>query len=403
MKILMVTSSYPKFPGDVTAPFIESIALSLVERGHAVDVVLPFHPDLRRDPSEAIRFFPYKYAPTKGLNVWGYAQSLESDVKLRKSVYLLAPVVARALRRTVSARLQADRYDVVHHHWVIPNAGLVADVVDARGVPQIISLHGSDVSIAERFAPARALAKSAFRSAGAVTACSGDLARRAIALGAPAKRTRTIPYGVDTEAFRADRKDSALKDKLGLPRTSLLVLAVGRLVEKKGFRHLIDAAARTKGVFVAIAGDGDLRDTLQRQIHATGAPAKLLGALQREALAAAIASADIVAVPSVVDRSGNVDGLPNTLLEALASGKAVVASHVAGIPDVVEDGRTAVLVPPADPVSLSVALARLRDNPEERRSLGLAARSLATSRLTWPAAARSFEECYAFAQAVHGG
>ena len=207
MHILMVTSSYPKFRGDVTAPFIESIALSLVDRGHGVDVVLPFHPDLRRDPSEAVRFFPYKYAPTKGLNVWGYAQSLESDVKLRKSVYLLAPVVARALRAAVSARLQADRYDMVHHHWVIPNAGLVADLVDARGVPQIISLHGSDVSIAERFAPARALAKSRVSQRRGRDRVQRRPGPRAIALGAPAKRTRTIPYGVDTDAFRADRKD----------------------------------------------------------------------------------------------------------------------------------------------------------------------------------------------------
>lgn len=403
MKILMVTSSYPKFPGDVTAPFIESIALSLVEHGHGVDVVLPFHPELGRDPNEPVRFFPYKYAPTKRLNIWGYAQSLEADVRLKRSVYLLAPVVARALRRAVSARLQAERYDVVHHHWVIPNAGLVADLVEARGVPQVISLHGSDVTVAERFAPARALARGAFRRAGAVTACSGDLTRRAIALGAPANRTRTVPYGVDTEAFRPDRRETSLRDKLGLPRTTLLVLAVGRLVEKKGFRCLIDAASRSRGVYVAIAGEGDLRESLQRQIHATGAPVKLFGALAREALAAALASADVVAVPSVVDGSGNVDGLPNTLLEALASGKPVVASRVAGIPDVVEDGRTALLVPPGDPAALAAAIERLRARPEERRVLGLAARSLATSRLTWPAAARSFEECYAFAQAVHAG
>ena len=95
----MVTSSYPKFRGDVTAPFIESIALGAVARGHAVDMVLPFHPDLRREADDPVRFFPYKYAPTRGLNIWGYAQSLEADVKLKKSVYLLAPVVARALRK----------------------------------------------------------------------------------------------------------------------------------------------------------------------------------------------------------------------------------------------------------------------------------------------------------------
>jgi hypothetical protein len=72
MNVLMVTSSYPKFPGDVTAPFVESIARGVAERGHAVDVVLPHHPDLRRDGAEPVRFFPYRYAPREDWNLWGY-------------------------------------------------------------------------------------------------------------------------------------------------------------------------------------------------------------------------------------------------------------------------------------------------------------------------------------------
>ena len=71
MKILMVTSSYPKFPGDVTAPFVESIARSVAGRGHAVDVVLPHHPDLRRGRDEPVRFFPYRYAPRASWARWG--------------------------------------------------------------------------------------------------------------------------------------------------------------------------------------------------------------------------------------------------------------------------------------------------------------------------------------------
>jgi len=83
MNVLMVTSSYPKFPGDVTAPFVESIARSVAERGHAVDVVLPHHPDLRRDGVEPVRFFPYRYAPLERWSLWGYAQSLVADVHVK--------------------------------------------------------------------------------------------------------------------------------------------------------------------------------------------------------------------------------------------------------------------------------------------------------------------------------
>ena len=98
----MVTSSYPLFPGDVTAPFIEEIARGMAGAGHDVDVILPHHPRLRRDGSEPVRFFPYRYAPFDSWSLWGYAQSLESDVRVRRGMFLLAPLVALALRRELS-------------------------------------------------------------------------------------------------------------------------------------------------------------------------------------------------------------------------------------------------------------------------------------------------------------
>jgi glycosyltransferase involved in cell wall biosynthesis len=112
-------------------------------------------------------------------------------------------------------------------------------------------------------------------------------------------------------------------------------------------------------------------------------------------MAAAIAASDVVVVPSVVDRAGNVDGLPNALLEALAAGKPVVASRVAGIPDVVEDGRNGLLVPEKDEGALAAALLRLRREPETRRQLSAEARRRAEAALGWDATARRFEECYA--------
>ncbi len=400
MNVLMITSSYPKFPGDVTAPFIESIARGVAARGHRVDVVLPHHPDLRRGPDEPVAFYPYRYAPLGAWNLWGYAQSLEADVKVRRLVYALAPLVALALRRAVGERLLGRRYDVVHAHWVVPNAAFVADLVRSSRTPLVVSLHGSDVFLAERFGPARALAQRAFDAAGAVTACSADLARRALILGAAPERTRTVPYGVDAVAFSPRRRDEALRSRLGVPEDALFVLALGRLVEKKGFRYLVEAARQVAGIQVVIAGEGDLRGDLEALARESGAPVRFPGALDRETMAATLAEADVVAVPSVVDGAGNVDGLPNALLEALAAGRAVVASRVAGIPDVVEDGRNGLLVAEKDAGALAAALDRLAREPALREALGRAARERAASSLGWDGAARAFEECYAQAEAL---
>jgi glycosyltransferase involved in cell wall biosynthesis len=395
----MVTSSYPRFPGDVVAPFIESIARGVAARGHRVDVVLPHHPDLRRPPGEPVAFHPYRYAPLERWSRWGYAQSLRRDVSVRAGAFLLAPLVAFALRRIVADRLRETRYDVVHAHWVVPNAALIAGIVRTHGVPLVVSLHGSDVFVAETLLPARVLAKSALRQAGAVTACSEDLRRRAIRLGAHPGRTRTVPYGVD--AMDAGAIDvAATRARLGAPPGATLVLALGRLVEKKGFAYLIDAAARVPGVFIALAGEGDLRTELAARTATTGAPVRLVGSLDRDSVAAALAAADIVVVPSVVDSAGNVDGLPNVLLEAMAAGRAVIASRVAGIPDVVTDGVDGLLVEEKDVFGLAAALARLAGDPALRKRLGDAARALVIRRLSWEQAARTFEESYAAAAAL---
>lgn len=399
MNVLTVTSSYPKHPGDVTSPFIESIAEALAERGHGVDVVLPHHTELRR-PAGRVRFFPYRYAPFESWGGWGYAESLESDVRVRPGVYALAPLAALALRRSLGQRLRTARYDVVHAHWLVPNAALVFDLVRAHQVPFVISLHGSDVFLAERLLPARLLARAALRAAGAVSACSSDLRSRALALGARPERTRTVPYGVDVAEFSPRGRSDGVRARFGIPRDKLLVLGVGRLVEKKGFRFLIEAAAQAPGVHVLIAGDGGLREELRREAESRQAPVTLAGTLERGAIREAFGAADVVVVPSVIDRAGNVDGLPNTLLEALACGCAVVASAVAGIPDVVKHGQNGLLVPQADAAALAAALRRLAAEPETRRRLGSSARRTAERELTWPRAAQAFEELFAQAAAL---
>jgi glycosyltransferase involved in cell wall biosynthesis len=399
MNVLTITSSYPKYPGDVTSPFIESITEALAERGHTQDVVLPHHPELRRPPGR-VRFYPYRYVPFDARGGWGYAESLASDVRVKPRTYALVPLAALGLRRTVAERLRARRYDALHVHWLVPNAALVFDLARAHALPLVISLHGSDVFLAERSLPARLLAGGALRQAGAVSACSSDLRSRALALGAPPRRTRTVPYGVDATAFSPGASGAGVRERFGIPANAFLVLGVGRLVEKKGFRVLIDAAAMLPGAHVLLAGDGSLREELRRHAEALRAPVTFAGALGRDLMPGAFAAADVVAVPSVVDRSGNVDGLPNALLEALAAGRPIVASAVAGIPDVVSDGRNGLLVKAGDAAALAAALRRLKDDAEARGALAAAARRSAERELTWARAAQAFEELFAEASSL---
>ncbi len=395
----MLSSSYPRTRGDTTAPFIEEIAAGLIRRGHDVDVVLPYHPGLQREPRErGVGLRVYRYAPHRALNVWGYAESLRADVGVRGAALIAAPLALTAATGTLWWAALSG-YDVIHAHWVLPN-GLPAALVAAwHRVPLVVSLHGSDVFLAERAFPLALTAATVFRSAGAITACSGELRERAIRLGAPTDRSRVIPYGVDAASFTSDPADRAVvRAELGLPTDGPLVAALGRLVYKKGFGTLIEAFARLvrahPNARLAIAGYGELRDELEQQARAAGVPVTFVGQLDRRMAARFIAAADVYVVPSVRDQAGNVDGLPNALLEGMSAGRPIVASRVAGIPDVIDDGQHGVLVPPGDPAALAVAIGHLLAAPDVAARLGSRARRRVLHELTWEAACEQFEAAY---------
>jgi glycosyltransferase involved in cell wall biosynthesis len=267
---------------------------------------------------------------------------------------------------------------------VIP--GGVTALMAAGRLPLVVSLHGSDVYVAERHALVGRLARTVFERAAWVTACSDDLAARAVTLGASPSRMETLPYGVDAARF-APRPDERARLRRELGIEGPFVFSAGRLVGKKGFAFLIDAAARLKPEWptlrVAIAGEGDLHADLAARAVLTGGTVVLLGNRSQDDVARLAAAADVVAVPSIHDDDGNVDGLPNFALEALASGTPVVASRVGGLPSAIEDGVTGRLVQERDATALADALAGLLRNPGLGRVLGTAARAHVVQAFGW--------------------
>lgn len=407
----MVTSSYPKYRGDVTAPFIEGIASSIAALGHEVHVVAPYHPDLRRQPVEqGVHLHFFKYAPARSLNIWGYAESLEGDVRLKAAIYPLAPfVVASSL--LMLQRLTAQiKFDIIHAHWVIPNGPMGAMIAGLRDLPFVVSLHGSDVWVAERNFVLGQVARRSFRRADGVSASSDDLRQRAIRVGAPRRVSRVIPYGVDPASFApavADVAAGDLRHILGLAADQPIIFSVGRMVYKKGFEYLLRAmpavlAAHPRAVLV-LAGGGDLLDELKQLAASLGIAAQVIfpGWLERDRLPLYFSGCDLFVLPSVRDDAGNVDGLPNTLLEAMASGRPVVASRVAGVPLAVRPGENGELVAEKDPVALALAISRLLADSDLRQRYGEASRRRVLDDLNWQAVAGQFLDLYAYARQHH--
>lgn len=402
MNILMLSSSYPKFRGDVTAPFIESIATHIAAQGHRVHVLLPEHRDLHRGAIEdGVNLHIYRYAPGRDWMHWGYAESLRADVQIKRGMYVLAPIVFVSALSAMLQLTRREHYDVIHAHWVLPNAPMAALAAGVRNIPLVISLHGSDVFVAEKWKPLGSLARWSFQRADGITACSDNLAARAMALGAEGAKTELIPYGADLKAFHTDPAAvRRVRAKLKIGADELMVLGVGRLVYKKGFEFLVKALDEVRATApharLVLAGDGDLRRELEGTVAALALNSRVTfaGWVPREEIPAYFAASDIVAVPSVQDEAGNVDGLPNVALEAMAAGKPLVASRLAGIPQVVHNGVNGLLVEEKNPHQLAQAILQLACDADLRLGMGAAGRVQVREVLNWDNVARMYVSLY---------
>lgn len=393
--VVMVATSYPRFPGDGVGSFMEPIAKGVAALGHEVHLVAPWHPAITRGKSEdGVHFHFFHYAPVSALNVFGYASGLRADTELRAAAWVAAPMAMAAGWFKAWRVATKRKATVMHGHWVIPGGVMAAAA--AGGLPLVVSLHGSDVFVAERNAMIGRVARGVFARAGAVTACSDDLHQRALRLGAPAAATTTVPYGVDTHRFAPDAaRRAVVREALGVGDAPL-VFTAGRLVSKKGFEFLIDATrqlqAAMPGVRVVIAGEGDLADALRQRAH--GLPVTLLGNQSQDEIAGLVAAADVVAVPSIRDDAGNVDGLPNFALEALASGTPVVATRAGGLPQAITDHDNGRLVNERDVDGLAAAIVEIWQRPDRGRALGDAARARVARDHSWATTAGRMVEAY---------
>ena len=396
----MVTTSYPRFPGDLTGTFLEPIAHGVANRGHTVHVIAPWHPLIRRPSQEGnVHFHFYKYAPIKSLNVFGYASSLKADTSMRPTAYLATPfammaatVATRRITKTFGATL-------IHAHWVVPN-GFIASLVSGT-LPLVVSLHGSDVYVAEQHKLAKTAARHTFRHANWVTACSENLRARATKLGADENRSEVVPYGVDVDRFaRNDTARRKLRKENDIPDSGKVVLAVGRLVRKKGFEYLIDAIATLRSqhpnIRLVFAGSGDLEGELRERVRISDLDKQTvwLGAVSQDHVADWLSAADIMVVPSVKDDSGNIDGLPNVLLEGLASTTPVITTPTGGISSVARDGKNALVVPERHSARIAEAISLLLKDPSLGATLGQNAREHVRLHHSWTNVAKRFEASY---------
>ncbi|HLF71895.1 MAG TPA: glycosyltransferase [Dehalococcoidia bacterium] len=370
LRVLVLASTFPRWPGDTEPPFVFNLSRALAER-FDVTVLAPHAPGARKHETMdgvAVERFGYFWPESAQRLAYG---GMLPNLKRNRWLWGQVPLFLAAQLLAANRLVRQKQIDVVHAHWVVPQ-GIVAALLGLMTRrPVVVTAHGGDI-YGVRGSAQDALKRWVLRHCARVTAVSHDLGGAIEKLGSTQK-TDVISMGIDTTRFRPSRRDKRLRAELA-PDGPLL-LFVGRLAEKKGVRYLIDALPAVleqhRTARLAIVGDGALRDDLEARVRELGLEAHVVftGAKRPEQLPAYFATADVFIGPSIVAEGGDTESFGLVFAEAMASGCAVVGSDVGGVRELVRNGETGVLVSPRDTVALAEAVSKLIGDPGLRARL----------------------------------
>ena len=329
--LLVLASTYPRWPADPEPGFVHELSRRLTER-YRVIVLCPHAPGAKpRETMDGVEVVRYRYAPERWETLVNDG-GIVTNLKRARWKLLLVPGFVLGQAWVAWRLMRRERVDVIHAHWLIPQ-GLIAALLPwlpGRRVSYVVTSHGADL-YALKGRLLDGIKRFVARRAAAATVVSSAMRERLAALGVPAAHIHVLPMGVDlSERFTPDPS---------VPRSQHEILFVGRLVEKKGLRHLIAALPQVlEGVpdaFLTIVGFGPEEAALRQQVHTLGLQAKVhfLGAVAQTRLPALYRRAALFVAPFVQAESGDQEGLPVALMEAVACGCPVVAGDVAGIED----------------------------------------------------------------------
>jgi colanic acid/amylovoran biosynthesis glycosyltransferase len=365
VRLLVLASTFPAHPADGTPAFVADLAVAQSAAFDTV-VVTPRVPgSAPREWWSGVEVRRYRFFPRRWEDL--AAGAILENLRSRPSRWLQVPFLFAAGALAVRRAVRDTAPDVVHVHWIIPQ-GLMA-LAGSRRLPWLVTTQGGDLYALTSFL-ARWLKRRVLRRAEAVTVMNAEMGDRVVGLGVPADRVHVLSMGV-----ALDRMPSPGSAGQRLPGR---LIFVGRLVEKKGLAHLLDALRelpRGTDWSLDVVGDGPLRAELEERARPLGDRVVFHGQRSSEDLGRRLVRASVAVFPSVRARSGDQDGLPVSLLEALATGTPVVVSDLPGLREAVTGGDepTGLVVEPGDRAGLTAAIAWLLGHDAERERMGRAA------------------------------
>ena len=395
LKVLFLTSSYPRSSQDTASIFLRYLAEELCERGHEIHVLVPADGKGKTTVKGNVTVHRFQYFPIPFQKL-SYGSGVLSNLKRSPLLWLQVPFFLMAMIYSLLRLVRRERFDLIHAHWILPQ-GLIGILTKYLcRLPLITTAHGADA-----FALQSKFSKTLKRfvvEKGDVWTANTQATADAIVRSTNLSKPRIIPMGVDVQMFSSGKSATLRRE---LAENEFLVLFVGRLVEKKGCPYLIEAfsllpqsiQAQTK---LWIVGDGDQRPALERSVRdgALEHKVRFWGTVSNEHLPNFYAAADLFVAPSIEAATGDTEGLGVVLLEAFAARACTIATRVGGIGTVIKDGVTGVLVEPRDARSLAAVIEKLLMETGLRARLAESAFVKVNECYSWNKIALNFENIY---------
>jgi phosphatidylinositol alpha-1,6-mannosyltransferase len=390
-RVLLVTSSFPRWPGDASGTFVLNHARDLQACGWTVDVLAPHAPGAKtREEMDAIHVERFRYLWPSALETLCYGGGVLGNLRRNPLNLLKVPLLILGEWAAVLRRLATRRYDVVNSHWLVPQGLVTALAAPLFRVPHVATIHGSDV-LALTGRLATAANRFTLRRADAVTVNSAATRAAAEAIAPNLEHVHTIPMGVATDVDPDESAVARIRARYRRPKGPLLVFA-GRVVREKGVGDLLDAVARLvpmhADVSAMVVGGGAERDEFQRRAADLGIADRVafVGPMPPERTLEYMAAADVLVGPSWTEAFGLV------FAEALSVGTPVVGTDVGGIAECIDHQRTGLLVPPRAPDAIAAAIDRFVTEPDFAARTAQAGQAMVRRQLNRTGLARAFSD-----------
>jgi len=385
-KVCVIASTYPRSGDDVAVPWLREEVRLLAQSGYDVSVFAPSYRGLGDHVLDgvSVRRFRYFLASKEDLTHDSGAPS-----KVHKLGYF-AIAGLYVLRGTLAfASLQrSNRFDIVHVHWPFPHANFVRLLNGANRPKVVLNFHGAELALARKFGFVRKNLTKHVEMADAVVANSSHTARE----------VKRLIGDVDIE-IKAYGSPVATGDLQKVTPSKPTILYVGRLIERKGVEYLIaafQALRKEMDADLVIVGNGFLLDKLKTQAKEADLDdsIRFLTDVGNEELSRIYLSSTVFMLPAIIDAKGDTEGLGVVLIEAMTFGLPVVASNVGGIPDVVINEETGILVPEKDPQAIKDALLRVLRDETLRQRLTADAKKHVEDSFSWSAVTAKLDNLY---------